>query len=188
MSKTARFEQRKHTRDEVIARWGGEQEVNVERLDDGQKWMVFFVLKVLAWIGGIAPLKRLLGCFLSHSEMGLSSVLIGKLIGCSDRNVRYNAEHSSDELWQRLSRPERGHPKPKLLPRHAGPLAKYLSEHSGAKVKDILKFISTKLAVDIKSLSLRRYIKRYGLGCLRDGKHEQAPLFWARPCTEVPLF
>ena len=187
MSSKARAEERMHVRGEIVGHWGREHSVNVERLDDGQKWIVFVTLQVLAWIGNISPLKRLLGCFLSHCGMGLSGALIGTLLGCSDRNARYNKEYSAEELWQRISRPERGHAAAKLGPEHAGSVAKYLVEHPGARVDDILAFIARELEVDIGPLTLRRYIKRYGLGCLRDQKHEQSPLFWERASTEAPL-
>ena len=78
MSSRARTQQRQVSRDELVVNWGQEYDVDVERLDEGQKWLVFVALQLLCWIGDIAALKRLLGCFLSHSGMGLSSLLIGK--------------------------------------------------------------------------------------------------------------
>lgn len=171
--------------------WCGEQDVDMRHLDEGQKWAVFVSLQILAWIGGVGALKRLLGYFLSHSQMGLSSVLIGKLLGCTDRNVRYAASNDAESFWRRTSQPERGHAKAKLAPQHAGPLAKYLSENPGARVQEILSFIATELGIEIGHLTLRRFIERYGLKCLRrlrNDKHEQSPLFWATRSTEAPLF
>jgi hypothetical protein len=78
-----------------------------------------------------------------------------------------------------------GHRKPKLQPEHAGLLAKYLVEHKRAKVNDILAFIEHELGVSMDRLTLRRYIQRYGLGCLRNDEHvdDGAPLFSAQPST-----
>ena len=84
-----------------------------------------------------------------------------------------------------MSNPVRGHraPKlgperaPKLGPEHVGPVAKYLAEHSGARVKEILQFIEDEFGVQLDRLTLRRYIKRYGLGCLQGEIHQQGPLF-----------
>ena len=187
MNRKARSEERQKARDEQVHRWAGEHDVDVERLDEGQKWVVFLALQVLSWIGSMGPLKRLLGCILSHSGMGLSSVLIGELLDCSDRTVRTNRNHSAEDLWKSLSNPERKRQEPMLGPEHAGPVAKYLLEHPGAKVNEILAFIAEELEVEIKFLTLRRFIQRYGLGCLRDGKHERAPLFWERASTAAPF-
>ena len=185
MSNRARAQQRQNSRDELVDNWCQEHDVDVKRLDEGQKWLVFVALQLLAWIGDVAALKRLLGCFLSHCGMELGSTLIGKLVGCTDRNVRYNQEHSSTELWQRLSRPERGHRKAKLGPEHAGPVARFLFMHPGAKVAEILAFIAEELGIELSPLTLRRYIEHHGLGCFREGVHEQGPLFWAPAATEA---
>lgn len=186
MSSKTQSQQRQVARDAEVARWGKEHDVAVGQLDDGQQWLIFVALQLLSWIGNIEPLKRLLGCLLSHCGMGLSSTLIGKLVGYTDRNVRYNQKHSASELWKRLSRPERGHREAKLGPEHAGPVAKFLVSHHGAKVDEILAFIDEELEVKIKPLTLRRFIERYGLGVLREGIHEDAPLFWAPATTVVP--
>ena len=186
MSSRARSQQRQNSRDELVSRWGQEHDVNVERLDDGQKWLVFVALQLLSWFGNVTALKRLLGCLLSHSGMGLSSTLIGKLIGCSDRNVRHTRGQPAAELWRRVSNPERGRPAAKLGPENVGRLANFLVHHPGAKVAEILAFLAEELEVEIGPMTLRRYIKRYGLGCLREGVHEQGPLFWAQAATEAP--
>ena len=177
MSSAAKSADRQRSRDKRLAQWGEAHRVKLERLDEGQKWVVFAALGVLAVIGGIKPLKRLLGYFLAHCGMGLSSTIIGALIGVSDRNVRYEQRRSAEEVWQRVSRPARGHRPTRLAPEHVGIVAKYLVEHPGAKVQEIIDFLAEELGVTVHRHTLRRYIQRYGLGCLRDGVHEDAPLF-----------
>ena len=187
MGSKAQSQQRRESRDELVASWGKEHEVDIGRLDDGQKWLVFVALQLLAWIGDIVVLKRFLGCLLSHCGMGLSSTQISKLVGGTDRNVRYNREHSAEELWKRLSRPERGHRAAKLRAEHAGPVAKFLVNHQGARVDEILAFIDEELGAKIKPLTLRRFIKRYGLGVLREDVHDDSPLFWAPAAMAAPF-
>ncbi len=177
MSRSAKSTQREHLRDEELSTWGKEQSIDIERLDEGQKWFVFASLQILALVGEVAPLRRIMGYFLMHCGLDLRSKLIGALVQTTDRNIRYHANRTAEELWQSVSSPIRGHRPHKLGPEHAGPVAKYLIKHPGVRVNSILQFISTELGIDIDRQTLRRYIKRYGLGCLRDNKHEQAPLF-----------
>jgi transposase len=70
-----------------------------------------------------------------------------------------------------------GHRQPKLKAEHAGPVAKYLVEHPSAKVKPILAYIKKDLDVEVDRLTLRRFFKRYGLGCLRGDLVTDTPLF-----------
>lgn len=188
MGSKAQSQQRRESRDKLVASWGEEHDVDVGRLDDGQKWLVFVALQLLAWLGDIGALKRLLGCLLSHCGMGLSSTVIGKLVGCTDRNVRYNQKHSANELWKRLSSPERGHRAAKLGAVYAGPVAKFLVTHQGARVDEILAFIDEELGIKIQQLTLRRFIERHGLGTLREELHEDGPLFWVPAATVAPFF
>jgi len=161
--------------------------VDVERLDEGQKWAAFVALRLLAVIGAVPPLRRVLAYFLVHCGLDLGSTLISALVGTSDRNVRYNHRHSAEELWRRVSHPIRGHRPPKLGPEHAGPVAKFLAANPRARVNTILQFIAEELGVEMDRLTLRRFIKRYGLGCLRGDEHEQGPLFWAQRPTGAPF-
>jgi hypothetical protein len=107
--------------------------------------------------------------------MELGSSLIGALIGVSDRAVRYTQAQSVREVLGRLR--ERGHAAPKLKPEHSGPIAKYLVEHPRAKAPQILQFVAETFGVTVDRLTLRRYLERYGLGCLREDKAQDAPLF-----------
>ena len=177
MSRAAKSAERKCARDEHLDQWAKAHQIKIDRLDEGQKWVVFSALRLLAVIGGISALKRLMGYFLAHCGMGLSGTVIGALIGVSDRSIRQNKQYTADELWQRVSQPTRGHRPRKLEHEHAGILAKYLVEHRRAKVDEILSFLAEKLGITMDRLTLRRYIERYGLGCLRGEVHDDGPLF-----------
>ena len=177
MSRLAESVKRERSRNEQLETWGDKHGIDVESLDEGQKWIVFAAAQILALVGGVRPLRRIVGYFLVHCGFDLGSTLIGALVETTDRNVRYHRSRTPEDLWQRVSSPARGHRAPKLSPEQAGPIAKYLVQHPGARVEAILQFISKDLGVEIDRLTLRRYLKRYGLGCLRDDKHDKAPLF-----------
>lgn len=164
-------------RNEQLEAWSSEHDINIERLDEGQKWIVFVALQILALVGKVAPLRRIVGYLLVHCGLDLSSTLIGALLGTTDRNVRYHRGRTPEDLWQKVCSPVRGHRAPKLGPEQVGPVAKYLVQHPGAKVEAILQFIREQLDVEMDRLTLRRYLERYGLGCLRGDKLDNTPLF-----------
>jgi transposase len=177
MDRAASLGERQQMRDRRLAQWGEEHGFNMSSLDEGQRWVVFAALVVLGVIGELKPLKRLLGYMLAHSGLGLGSSLIGALIGVSDRAVRYTQAQSAREMLEHVRDPKRGHAPPKLKPEHAGPIAKYLVEHPRVKAPQILEFVAETFGVTVDRLTLRRYLERYGLGCLREEKTQGTPLF-----------
>lgn len=177
MDRAVNASERQQVRDERLEQWGRSQEVNLSSLDEGQRWVVFVALAVLTVLGDCKPLRRLLGYMLAHSGMGLGSSLIGALIGVSDRAVRYNQAQSVRDVLDHLRDPKRGHAAARLKPEHAGPIAKYLVEHPRAKAPQILQFVTETFGVTMDRLTLRRYLARYGLGCLREERAQDAPLF-----------
>jgi transposase len=177
MDRAANSSERQQGRDERLEQWGRSQGVNLSSLDEGQRWVVFVALAVLAVLEECKPLRRLLGYMLAHSGMGLGSSLIGALIGVSDRAVRYNQAQSARDVLTHLRDPRRGHAPPKLKPEHAGPIAKYLVEHPRAKAPQLLQYVTETFGVTMDRLTLSRYLARYGLGCLREEKAQDTPLF-----------
>jgi hypothetical protein len=117
--------------------------------------------------------------------MGLSAPLIGALTGVSDRSIRATKALSADELLHSVRTPPRGRGQPKLGAEHAGTVAKFLVEHPNAQVKDIIAFIRRDLGVELDRKTLRVYIARYGLGCLREDVVADTPLFWAARASAV---
>lgn len=176
-SKKASSLARQQAREEQLRTWGDAHRVNLDGLDEGQKWLVFAALQILAVIGQVRPLRRVLGYFLAHCGMGLGSTRIAALLGLSDRAVRLLQAQSTTELLAGVRQPAKGHRPPKLGPAHAGPLAKYLVAHPNAKTSQLLQFIAEEFGVTMDRLTLRRYLVRYGLGCLREDQHTSAPLF-----------
>lgn len=168
---------REARRREVVEGWAKEHGIGLRRLDEGQQWVVFAALEVMAVVGQFAPLRRLLAWVLAHSGMDLGGTVIGAITGVSDRAVRTTKTLEPEEILHSVRTPSRGRGKAKLGPEHAGLVAKYLVEHPRSKVKEILAFIKNEFGVTMDRLTLRRYISRYGLGCLRGEIHTGAPLF-----------
>jgi hypothetical protein len=164
-------------RNEVFEDWASQHGVRLGRLDEGQKWVVFAALKVVAVLGDLPPLRRLLAWVLAHSGMDLGSSVIGAITEVTDRSARVTQALEATELLHSVRTPSRGRGKAKLGPEHAGLVAKYLVDHPSAKVKEIIAYIKKEFGVTMDRLTLRRYINRYGLGCLRGETHSNAPLF-----------
>jgi len=175
---------RRTQRDEVLLGWSQETGTTLEDLDEGQKWVVFAGLSVVEAVGASRPLKRVVSFFLSQSKMDLPNKTVGAVVGVSDRAVQTTRHLEPRELVECITQSNHGHRKPKLEAHHAGPIAKFLVENPGSEVSHLLSFIQSELEIDIKRHTLGRYLKRYGLGCLRDHELKDAPLFADTPAME----
>jgi len=140
----------------------------------------------LSFVGTVAALRRMVGYLLAHSGLGLSTVVIGAVVGTTDRAVRKGRQVAPKEFWKRLQRARRGHAPPKLRKEQVGPVAKYLSEHPGCSVAQMLGFIRQSFGVEMDRLTLRRFLKRYGLGCLKQSSVVDTPLLSDAPPTGEP--
>jgi hypothetical protein len=180
---TTRSGEREATCERIVGTWAAEHDVDLRLLDSGQRWVIFAALQAMSLIGPFPPLRRLLCYVLAHCGMELRSSIIAAVTGVSSRAIRGTRALSPKQLVHSVRTPESGHRSPKLGPEHAGAVAKYLVQHRGARVDEILAFISADLNVSIDRKTLRTYIARYGLGCLRDEVHAVAPLFSAPRST-----
>lgn len=186
MTRAEKSTQREEHCREVLAQWAKENSIDLRRFDVGQRWVLFAGLKMVSLLDGIAPLKRVLAYLMAHSGMDLGTKVIGTITGVSDRAVRNTQAQEPEQVLHRVRNPVEGHRQPKLKAEHAGPVAKYLVEHPSSKVKPILAYIKNDLGVELDRLTLRRFFKRYGLGCLRGDVVTDAPLFLAPPTMEAP--
>jgi hypothetical protein len=178
---------RSAARAERLDRWAHEHCVELRHLDDGQQWLVFAALGVGQALAGLPALMRLLAYVLAHSGMGLPAPVIAALTGVSDRAVRATKALSANELLHSVRTPSRGRGKPKLGPEHAGTVAKFLVEHPNPRVRDIIAFVRMKLGVELDRKTLRVYIARYGLGCLRGDLLAELPLFSEAQTSRAPF-
>lgn len=177
---------REAERDRCLNDWASANEVELTGLDVGQQWVVFAALTFLAFSGRLGPLRRMVAYLLSHSGLGLSSVVIGAVVGTTDRAVRKGRQFEPREFWTRLQSAKKGHAPPKLRKDQVGLVAKYLAEHKRASVAELLGFIQKAFGVQLDRLTLRRFLKRYGLGCLREETVEDTPFLPDAPHTEAP--
>lgn len=167
---------RSDARAECLDSWAREHCVELRHLDDGQQWLVFAAISIGRAFEKIPALMRLLAYALAHSSMGLPGPVIAALTDVSDRAVRATKALTANELLHSVRTLPRGRGKPKLGPEHAGTVAKFLVEHPSSQVRDIIAFIHAELGVELDRKTLRVYLARYGLGCLRGELLVDSPL------------
>lgn len=177
---------REARRDELLAQWAEATGIDLDPLDAGQRWVIFAALSFLTFVGGVPALRRMVAYLLSHCGLELTSPVIGVVVGTTDRAVRKARGFAPREFWQRLQKARRGHKPPKLVREQVGPVAKYLSEHKECSVVELLDFIEQSFGVQMDRLTLRRFLKRYGLGCLREQFVDDSPLLPAAALTVAP--
>ncbi|WP_224367088.1 hypothetical protein [Hyalangium versicolor] len=173
-------------REQRLEQWASASGVELSQLDGMQSGVVLAALVFLSFVGGVAALRRMVAYLLSHSGLGLSSVIIGAVVGTTGRAVRKARQVAPKEFWKKLQKARRGHPAPKLRKEQVGPVAKFLSEHPGCSVAEVLGFIHQSFGVEMDRLTLRRFLKRYGLGCLKHASVEDTPLLSDAQPTEEP--
>ena len=166
-------------RQQRLSAWSATSGVDLETLDSGQRAVIVAALIFLGFVGGLLSLRRMVAYLLAHCGMGLSPAVIGAVVGTTDRAVRKGRQYPPREFWQRLHKARRGHPPPKLRPEHVGLVAKFLSEHKQCSVAELLGFIHKSFDVTLERHTLRRFLERYGLGCLRQEAVVGSPLLSA---------
>ena len=174
------------TRDKRLGKWAAESGVELSRLDAMQRGVVLAALRFLGFVGKVPALRQVVAYLLSHCGMGLSSTVIGAVVGTTDRAVRKGRAVAPKELWKRLRQARRGHPPTKLKREQVGLVARFLSENRRCSVAEVLAFIHQSFGVSMDRLTLRRFLKRYGLGCLREERVAHAPLLSGAPSMEEP--
>lgn len=168
---------REALRNAALEDWAGTHAINLARFDSGQLWFIFLGLRVAAHLGEVASLKRVLGYFLAAAKQDLGSAAIAAIIGVSDRAVRSAQAHLPTEMLHSVQHPVGGHARPKLKAHYSGPIAKFLVEHPRATVQEVLDFIKQEFHISLDRKTLRIYIGKYGLGCLRGERVDDSPLF-----------
>lgn len=164
-------------REHRLAEWSAQSGIDLSGLDTGQRTVIFAALTFLTFVGGLAALRRMVAYMLSHCGLGLTSVVVGAVVGTTDRAVRKGRQFAPREFWKRLQLAKRGRPPPKLRREQVGLVAKYLAEHKSCSVAQLLGFIKATFGVEMDRLTLRRFLKRYGMGCLREESvRSDAPL------------
>ncbi len=180
---------REARRDQTLRGWSKRTGIELEKLDSGQQWVVFAGLQVASLFGEGSVLKRIVIFLLARCSMDLRPTVIAAVVETSDRTVRNVRSYSPTELLASVRQRMGGNHKPKLEAVHAGIVAKLLVQHPDVRVKELLEIIAGEIGVTVDRLTLRRFLKQYGLGCLRGDlitdRARASPTGW-EPAAERP--
>jgi len=105
----------------------------------------------------------LLSHFLLHCDSGLKVAPIARLVGFSRPTASHQQGVSSKEAIQAAHHRLAGRPHGKLLPRYAGSIAEFLLTHADATRYDILAFIQRTWGVQVSTVALHHFCKKFGL-------------------------
>ncbi|MBN1204371.1 MAG: hypothetical protein JXB05_05560 [Myxococcaceae bacterium] len=94
-------------REQRLEKWAHESGVELTQLDGMQRGVVLGALVFLSFVGGVAALRRMVAYLLSHSGLGLSSVIIGAVVGTTNRAVRKARQVVPKEFWKKLQKARR---------------------------------------------------------------------------------
>jgi transposase len=167
-----------------LEKWAAESGVELGRLDAMQCGVVLAALRFLRFVGKVPALRQVVAYLLSHCGMGLSTPVIGAVVGTTDRAVRKGRAAAPKEFWKRLRQARRGHRPTKLKREQVGLVARFLAQNKRSSVAEVLAFIHHSFGVQLDRLTLRRFLKRYGLGCLREEAVEDTPFLSDAPSME----
>ena len=189
MTRQEQSQARAMAREETLSSWATEKAIDLNRFDDGQRWVLFAAVLFFNFLGDVPPLRRIAGYFLSHCGLELGSQIVAVLVGVSDRSVRSNQAFSPVALLDSVLHPVGGHRPPKLERHHAGPLAKFLVTRPRASLAEMMLFVQNDLGVSLERHTLSRFLEEYGLGCLRgDAVEATAPLLGSHSTAEPSSF
>jgi transposase len=164
----------------------------VERATAAQRVLLEAVVRFVVAVEGQPILLRAAAFFLLHAGMGLTPAQVGAAVGRTDRALRtvqaLSAREFLESVWAELGR----HRQPKLHAEHAGPIAKYLVDHPHGPQAEVVAFIVRELGVEVDIVTLRRFLKAYGLNVLRPDRHdaddadEPPPFLSGAPASGAP--
>jgi hypothetical protein len=83
-----------------LKKWAEENGAELSGLDEWQRGVVLTAVFFL-FIREVPTRGREVAYLLSHCGMGLSSAVIAKVVGLTDRAVRKGRQHSPREFWKR---------------------------------------------------------------------------------------
>lgn len=107
--------------------------------------------------------RRIIAHFLLHCQLGLKTAQVARLVGVSRSTATRQSGLSSREVVREVQQRLSGRPYGKLLPRYAGPIAEFLLTRPAATRSDVLAFIERTWQVNISTVALHNFLKKYGL-------------------------
>ena len=147
----------------TCASWLAQAQVAEQRLTAGQRGLLQAAFAFRQRCGDDYYSSRLLSHFLLHCDSGLKVAQIARLVGFSRPTASHQQGVSSKEAIQAAHHRLAGRPHGKLLPRYAGSIAAFLLTHADATRYDILAFIQRTWGVQVSTVALHHFCKKFGL-------------------------
>jgi hypothetical protein len=151
------------TTNSTCASWLAQARIAEQRLTAEQRGLLQAAFAFRQRCGDDYYSSRLLSHFLLHCESGLKVAQIARLVGFSRPTASNQQGVSSKEAIQAAHHRLAGRPHGKLLPRYAGPIAEFLLTHADATRYDILAFIQRTWGVQVSTVALHHFCKKFGL-------------------------
>ena len=170
------------TTDGAFSRWLTQAGVPAERLTFEQTAVLQAAFRFRQRVGTDYFSMRILGHVLLHCGLGLPVSQIARLLAISRPTASRQQGLTSKEVVQAAHHRMAGRSHGKLLPRYAGPIAEFVLSHPDASRFDTIEFIERTWAVRVSTVSLHKFLKKYGL----DRASRAAATRSAAPAAEEP--
>jgi hypothetical protein len=151
------------TTDDTFAHWLAQADVSAERLTVEQTAVLQAAFHFRQQLGTDYYSTRLLSHFLLHCGSELPVAQIARLLALSRPTASRQQGLTSKEAIQAAHHRLAGRPHGKLLPRYAGPIAEFVLTHPDASRYDTLAFIGRTWGVQVSTVALHHFLKKYGL-------------------------
>ena len=151
------------SRDGSCASWLAQAQIAEQRLTAEQRGLLQAAFAFRQRCGDDYYSSRLLSHFLLHCDSGLKVAQIARLVGLSRPTASHQQGVSSKEVIQAAHHRLSGRPHGKLLPRYAGPIAEFILTHPDATRYDVLDFIQRTWDVQVSTVALHHFCKKFGL-------------------------
>jgi hypothetical protein len=151
------------TTDGAFSRWLTQAGVAAERLTAEHTAVLHAAFRYRQRLGTDYYSTRLLGHFLLHCDAGIPVAQIARLLAISRPTASRQQGRASKEVIQAAHHRMAGRSHGKLLPRYAGPIAEFVLSHPNASRFDTIDFIERTWGVRVSTVSLHKFLKKYGL-------------------------
>lgn len=176
MTRADMTRRRQTQRDQALQDFKARSDLAIDTLDEGQRWLLFAALNLLALLQPVPELRRVVGFLLCHCRLGLKLQAVAAALELCPRALSTLKKTQPADLLRSLRSTPPGK-KPKLRPEHVGAVARFLVDNPQAQLSEVLDFVRKQLGVSIKRHALRRFFVRYSLGELTKERVQARPLF-----------
>ena len=176
MTRADTTRRRQSQRDQALLDFKARSDLALDTLDEGQRWLLFAALNLLALLQPLPELRRVVGFLLCHCGLGLKLQTVAAALQLCPRALSTLRKTQPADLLRSLRSTPQGK-TPKLRPEHVGAVARFLVDHPQAQLREVLEFVRKELGVSVKRHALRRFFLRYSLGELNKERVLARPLF-----------